>query len=524
MNKSILLVLLVLCAINLVSQTPSQPLELPNFIIEGKEQIDVQVGTKQVPEYSFYLERSQMDSLILVGKPRNYVVFPITFPTTIIAKKFPDGYLIGNLGSFLSADISAGYKTYYNNYEIFPYATLDASKGHLENANYVKFNLGLQTDYVAPEKFYIFGGSKTTTNLDFDFKSYKLYALGNAPHRNQYNLNAQVISIGNFEGYDFQTGARFYTVNLTSSGTTISENLLGGFLEMKNRQVSSNYGGRISLDFRSFENKSTNFFEALGFAKFDIQSFELEPKIGLQVATSSLGKTRLMVLVTAEGRKQVSRDVSIYGKISNQMRNQSFRDFLKENPYLADSLVIDFANVSEVQAKIKYQPSKDLSFVFGAGFSINSRLPILAFSDTGYFNITYVDASVFTLGTEGYWTSSKIGNFSLAVQISPSSQSSNKKDLPLLPLVKLRADYSRTLLEKLRLKAFFEYVGKRFADIENNLTLPDYNNLGISADYSLNSSTIFSINVENLLNSNIIYWYGYKEWGFNFKFGVTYKF
>lgn len=524
MNRFVLIILLLLFAKLLFSQTASQPLELPNFIIEGKEQIDVQVGTKQIPSFSTYLDRSLMDSLIIVGKPRNYIIFPITFPNNFIFKNFPNAYIIGNFGSFLSTGISAGYKFSYLGYEVFPYANFNFSNGHIDNANYTKFSIGVQTDYLAPDKFYIFGGSKTTTNVGLGFKNYKLYALSDAPSRTQLDFDAKITSIGNFEGFDFETGASLNFANQTGAGNSLGENTISGLLEIKNRELPNQLGGRISLDFRSFDGSAANFLEFYGFAKFEVENLRIEPTLGFQMAKASNGKSRPMILISAVAQSLLSPDISIFAKLSNRLSNIAFRDFLKQNPYLADSILLDYGNKSEVETKIKYQAKKDFSLVFGANFSLNKRLPVFNFANFGFFDIQYIDATIFSLFLEGFWENKTIGTISGLLSINSSSESNNKKDVPNLPNYRFRTDYSKILFEKIKFGAFFELVGKRFADVENKFKLSDYNNLGFIVDYFLNPSTIISVNVENLLNSNIVCWYGYKEWGFNFKVGITYKF
>ncbi|MCX7908696.1 MAG: TonB-dependent receptor [Ignavibacteria bacterium] len=524
MYKYFWLVLVFLTAIKTYSQTASQPLELPNFIIEGKEQIDVQVGTKQMPSFPTTLSRATMDSLIIVGKPRNYIVFPITFPNTIISKKFPDGFISGNIGSFLSANISAGYKTSFKEYEIYPFGELNFSKGHLENANYTKLRLGVQTDYLAPEKFYIFGGSKTTTFINFEYKNYKLYAISSPPDRNQINFEGKIVSTGHFEGFDFNTGAILYSTNQTGGGESLGENTIGGFLEIKNRTIYNNFGGRISLDLRSFENNSAPFFETYTYGEFISGNFKIVPELGFQFAKSSRGKNRPMVLIAAKGQIEINPQLALFAKISNKLQNYSFRDFLKRNPYLDDSISLDYANISELQTNIKYQPTKDLTIVLGANLSIYKRLPTFTVSNYGYFNIEYLDATIFSINAEGFWVNEIFGRISAIAKVTSSSQNSNKKDVPLTPLLNFRTDYSRNVFDNIRTGIFFEYVGERFADVENKFSLSNYKNLGFFVEYEPNSSLIFSCNIENLLNSNIVYWYGYKEWGFNFKLGLTYKF
>ncbi len=524
MKKFLLLFVLMLVYLNLYSQTASQPLELPNFIIEGKEQIDVQVGIKQAPLLQTYLARNSIDSLIIVGKPRNYVVFPVRMPNTIISKAFPSGYVDGNIGSFFTTNISAGYKSYFKDYEVFTIGNFGLSRGHIENANYAKFAIGLQTDYIAPEKFYIFGESKTTTNIDFDYKTYRLYALSEAPSRNQIDFSAKIMSIGNYEGYDFQTGARFYTINLASSGNSISENLLGGFLQVLNTMHQNKLSGRLSLDFRSTGNKTTNFFQLEGGGLFETGNLRLEPKLGFQFANSSLSKTRAMVLLDVVAKTNINENFSLLVRFDNGLRNKSLRDLLGVNPYLSDSFALDFCNATELQAKIKYQPNKELTFVLSPTFSFNTRFPVLNFARLGYFDISYIDASIFSLSFEGYWILKKFGTISAALSLNTTKQNSNKNDVPTLPTLQFRFDYSKEFWNKAKLAGYFEHFGRRYADLGNSVVLSSFSNLGLVVEYKINSSFILTFSGDNLLNSNIVHWYGYKEWGLNLKLGLIYKF
>ncbi|MFN3306544.1 MAG: hypothetical protein ACK42Z_05080 [Candidatus Kapaibacteriota bacterium] len=524
MKKFLLFFVLMLVVHNLYSQTASQPLELPNFIIEGKEQIDVQVGTKQIPLLETYLARNYIDSLIIVGKPRNYVVFPVRLPNSIIARSFPSGYVDGNIGSFFTTNISAGYKSYFKDYEVYTFGNFGISGGHIENANYTKFAIGLQTDYIAPEKFYIFGKSKTTTNVDFDYKSYRLYATSEAPRRNQLDFSAKILSIGHFEGYDFQTGARFYTLNLASSGNSISENLLGVFLEVVNKTHQNKMGGKLSLDFRSTENKSTNFFQFEGCGQFVTGRLWLEPKLGFQLANSGFSKTRAMVLLDVVARTNLNENFSLFARFANGLQNKSIRNFFQINPYISDSFALDFCNATELQAKIKYQPNRALAFVLSPTFFYNSRFPVLNISRLGYFDISYIDASIFTLSLEGYWIIEKLGTVSTSLSLNATKQNSNNKDVPTYPVLQYRIDYSKVFWNKVKLAGYFEYLGRRYADLGNSLVLTSFGNLGLGVEYKINNSFVLTFNGDNLLNSNIVHWYGYKEWGLNLKLGLIYKF
>jgi len=524
MRNFIVIVFWTFCFVQLYGQTASQPLELPNFIIEGKEQIDVQIGTKQTPFFPTYLSRGTIDSLIVVEKPRNYIIFPVKFPETVIARKFPSGYLSGSLGSFLTGNLNFGYSINYHDYDIFTFGDINASRGHLENAGYMKIKLGAQSEYLAPDKFYIFGGSKTTTNLELDYRNYKLYAINTAPKRSQLDFGANVTSVGNFEGFDFRTGGRLDIFHQGGGGKDLNENTIGGFLEVQNSYIRNQYGGRVSVDFRSFEGNSANFFEIAGFYKFEINQVDIKPEIGLQLAHSSKGNNEPMVLVGLLIEKNINENLAVFGGFSNRLKNKSFHNFAFENPYLSDSTYLDYTNFTEISGNLKFQPTKDFTTTFGTKFIYAKRYPVFLNSSSETFKLDYLDATFFEIYAEGYRIVPSVGDFSGRIDLDISTLTGNKNEVPYTPMLKVRFDYRRKFFEKVFLNAFAEYIGKRYADAENRVQLDAYNNLGLLVEYSISNLWFASFEIQNLLNSNVMVWNNYKERGLNFKFNLTYKF
>jgi len=524
MKNFIVIVVLLICTFYLKGQTASQPLELPNFIIEGKEQIDVQIGTKQTPYFPTYLERGAIDSLILVEKPRNYIIFPVKYPETIIGRKFPAGFLSASLGSFLTANLNFGYSTNFQDYDIFSYGEFRTSRGHLENAGYTKLKLGAQSEYLAPEKFYIFGGSKTTTNLSFEYIDYKLYAISKAPGRNQMNFDVKIVSDGNFEGFDFRTGGILNLFHQGTSGNDLNENTIAGFLEILKFEQNNHFGGKITIDLRSLEGNSANFFEVSGFYKFEYNQTDIRPEIGVQLARSTKGNSRPMVLVGLGFKKSLNESIEFFGNFSNKLKNKSFTQFAFENPYLSDTNFLDFTNLSEISGNLKFQPTRNHTTTFGAKFIYAKRYPVFSNSTIETFRIDYLDATFFQIYAEGYRIVPSIGDFSGRIDLNISTLTSNKKEVPYTPLIKVRLDFRRKFFEKVFWNAFAEYIGKRYADTENQIQLDAYNNIGFLIEYSISHLWFASFEIQNLLNSNVMVWNNYKERGLNFKFNLTYKF
>ncbi len=525
MKKTLIIVVITLLAISeLLSQTASQPLELPNFIIEGKEQIDLQAGYKQFPEYSTAMARVSLDSLNFLEKPKNYVVFPITLPNTIIARTFPQMFVEGSVGSFYTARLGAGYRTEYKEYALFGKGNIELSNGHLKNANYFKFNLGVQSDYLAPEKFFIFGGSKTTTSLDFDYKAFRLYALDVAPKRSSSKFELKLVSKGEFEGYNFRTGGEIYFVSKGGDGRSFGENSIAGFLDLSTKIDNVVYGADAGLNFRSFDGNPFFFHNFRMYSKMEFADIELFPIFGLQFANSTSKDSRLGILLDLKVRKYLNERIRVELGFNNGLLERSFKEYFEYNPYLADSLRLDYANKTAVKGALYYTPRLNLSFVGGAEFSYFKRMGCYDYLQDGYFAINYFDATMFNIFAEGIYENETYGDLSFRLEFLSSNLSSNKKEVPYEPNYKFALDYSKKLFNLFRLRTKVEYLGERFADSENTNYLSSYFDLSARIDYFANKNLMLNLVLNNLLNSKVVIWKDYRERGFAVYLGITYKF
>ncbi len=78
------------------------------------------------------------------------------------------------------------------------------------------------------------------------------------------------------------------------------------------------------------------------------------------------------------------------------------------------------------------------------------------------------------------------------------------------------------LRNKIKVKPTLSYVGKRFYDIDKELSAQFHANLGLYYNYTQNIGAYLQLN--NLINSKQELWKDYREVGFNGLFGLHYSF
>lgn len=522
-NFLLIIALIPIILVCSLAQDNLKPLELPNFIIEGKEQIDIQVATKQFPSYQTFMSSSIIDTLNYLEKPRSYVVFPYSIPDRIIQKTYPDGHLGARIGSFFTFEAEAGYRTTYKDYVLFGFGNLEASLGHVDNSDYLKYLLSIQSDYIAPEKFLIFGGSKTTTNIKLDGRNYKLYAIDTAPGRNSFNLNFSIQSIGEFEGNNFDIGAKAYLFNQSGIGS-ISESALLGYLQFQLPLFELKPLVNFSVNIRNSKKQTTNFYDLWILIPTALSNFSIKPMVGLQIGQTTNSNSRLGFHLEFPIVKKIDKELVAIGKFFTRMDENSLASLAVKNPYLSDSVDLDYSNSTGISFVTNYYPTVDLFLSSEFAFVHITRDICFDISTPGLFNIKYLTTNSFKLTLEGRYEHIKLGIFSANAVIEISTINSNRKDVPNRPLLKFGTKYFRKILNNLNFGLKFERYGERFANVDNTLKLFGYNNLGISINYLLGQMFVFDFELENLLNSYIYYWYGYKERGFSLNLKVKYKF
>ncbi|MCK5742383.1 MAG: TonB-dependent receptor, partial [Chlorobi bacterium] len=105
-----------------------------------------------------------------------------------------------------------------------------------------------------------------------------------------------------------------------------------------------------------------------------------------------------------------------------------------------------------------------------------------------------------------------------------SNMSDIDKQAPNMPALTAAADYKRQWTEEFGTQIGLIYIGERFADLDNSTSMDGFVNLSVSANYQIINDIKVYIDFDNLTNSGIFMWNGYKEKGLFMSLGVLWQF
>jgi outer membrane cobalamin receptor len=135
-----------------------------------------------------------------------------------------------------------------------------------------------------------------------------------------------------------------------------------------------------------------------------------------------------------------------------------------------------------------------------------------------------MDTKSVELFSELDWQPTDNDNINANITIESTALDSNDKEAPYSIPFRLGLNYRRSWLDNFGTQIGLNYIGKRFADIDNKEELPGYLDLGLRADYSMSDALTVYGKLSNLLNSEVYIWQGYKERGLFVSAGILWKF
>lgn len=511
--------------------TTPQPLELPDIVISGTEKIDVPAGTKQMPQKSDPLTKQELDSLNSLEKqpalllPLGMLKFNRSTPT------FSQGFVRGEFGQFISPIIDAGYGTIFSGYSINALAGYASSKGHIDNAQFSKLKLHLNADYIAPDKFVFFGGSKTETTLDFGRQAYNLYAIPTSPEeRTSTDFSATIGVKGNYNSFGYSAGGGWSSISLSQGHGGASDNALTGQVSIQNTWNEAIVGGSLLLDLHTVRGNASNFIEAGGFAEYMLSDFNFSGTAAIQTANTSDGITFGGIKISSNVNYRLNHLFTLSGGLATGLENNSFREMLQHNPYLADSAVVSFPrNHIIAKATILYHPLEVFSVKAGLLYKLVSNTPLYISTTVGTFLPLYAEVSTFELQGDCVWKISKRDNLTAytaitSAMLTNNTSSSTMQTVPYIPSFKLTGSWHRNWSGQIGTQITAQNVSVRYTDTDKKQELSGFTTVNLWGEYTFNHSTRVHVRIDNILNSTVFLWDGYKERGLFIGVGINWQF
>ncbi len=514
------------------NSSASEPYELPKLNIIGNYQAEIKASEKKNPERLVPLKKGELDSLNSLEKQQTMLLPPGETPEHIISSDYAQGYVRADGGSFLTPRVEGGYGLRYEGYELYGNAGLELSDGHVDNAGYSDVFLNVSSDYIAPMKFWVFGGSRTRTYLNFRNRGYKLYPMLKPDDRNLMNFKFGVDVDGDYEGYQFKTGAQFKSLQLSGDYADGFDNAFRGYVGVETFYKKYFVGGNLDIDMHATNGSSAKMIQMDGHGAFSNDKLTFKLNAGLQFANASIDNSRTGFLLAANLEYRLNKNVTITGRLESGLDKNFYYDMAEHNPYINPNIITDMPyNIGLIKGFLTYHPSQRFAISAGFEFRKVERLPAFvpfAMADStlnqSMFDVEYMDATLLGINVESFWAPTDADRMTLKMKALTSNSDEYEKNIPYYAPIEMGINYRRVWADIIGTEIGLVYVGERYADQKNDIKIDSFNKLMLGADYKINDDFSVFIKFDNLLNSNVYVWNTYKERDLFVSAGIMWQF
>lgn len=291
----------------------------------------------------------------------------------------------------------------------------------------------------------------------------------------------------------------------------------------------------VASDFQYFSRKTDTLFNSnswlLGIKpslSAQMGGLNLKAGLNIQVASDSATKMHIYPMIEVNGRL-IPGVLSFYAGIDGNMKNYSFYDLSRENPYSSTVVAAPMANVTYRfygGLRARFFEKADLSVEIAQSHLDKMPFFVTDFSEEfdNKFIVMTDEVDLLTIKIGAAYHLGKKLEISDALEWQKVSTSLEKPWH--VPELKNTLSFRYNLRDKVGFNLDFIYYGQMYAPDSLGKAVkldarPDLN-LGVTYQYSKLIGAF--LNVSNLLNQNYPLWYNYPSKGLQVLGGVTFSF
>ena len=514
MKKLILISVFISSAIFGQEESQSQSIELPDFVITGKENISIPKIQKQLPDFIPLLSQ---DFFTPQYPNQEQTTIKLPNPETEIVS-------IGNYKQKTNAllKFNAGLETfpsgvfYYNDWiGNFTYNAKLFGKNELEYVKKAGVSLagvGIGTKYFVDHKADFLPGLEIDFNGNYYYDSYNFFG-SSTPNISRTTNNGFADISFNYVSDPFNNFGMSFSDSYYEQKDEFDENIFGVNAYYKLRYSDFDFRVEGSFKNQSISNINQNFgnqyyFNSLatvGLTLYDI----IKIKAGIYLAESE-GNTFFSPV--AYGSLKLNKSVTLFGEFSPNTEFKTLQNFKTANRYFQinnfPNLFLENKFNLKFAAKFEYEKYFEISA--GAGY-LNSDNNFYFEDRTadGFFKIFKEDIENTYVFLNFLFRKGPFGEFYAEAKLQ-NITSENNKDLTYSPNFKSTLHYSYDWNYGYGLNIGLIYFGKAYTDYENNNSIPEAIDLNASFYYELFKNFKLTLALENILNNKYYYFRNYE--------------
>jgi len=506
-----------------------QGIELPDFVITGKQSIDIPIADKKKPEListlskDFILPQYSSEELPIL-------ISSIPFPAIPSIKSIDDllyGSLTLKIGRYTiplgELNINQTFDDYLFNTRIWGSKILE----YIPNAGYNTSGISMTNEFFLSTKSDFLPGTKIKVYGDYSRDSYKLYGSNDPTFLREFNAGSVLLSISSsysrWINYNFESDGNIY--NFSENGLKETNLNSHGMLELKTGEMLFGVSGNYRL--QNLNNNISkvgnyNFFTGKGYYTiYPLNMFWLS--FGADYYYTGYDSK---IFPSGSIEIKIDQGFTFNAEYKPHFEFFTIKDFIIKNPYvnfgLIDNAYEEYQN--DVEAMIKYEYAKLFTASITGRYSeVNNYFYFDDKNQPGKFDLFLIpDAKIYDAKINFIYNADVYGNLNYETEFKQAKNDLNNY-IPYEPGFSTSLTYAFDFSFGLGIKLKYNLLYDIYTNINSPNKLENYNDISVFLGYEIMKGFKLTTDFQNILNRSNFMWNQYQGKPFDILFGLEYR-
>ncbi|MGA7839151.1 MAG: hypothetical protein WB996_14360 [Ignavibacteriaceae bacterium] len=530
MIKTKLFIILLFCSTAIFpqgSEKKNPNVELPDFVITGKDVVSLQKARKLSPD--------------IISTISEQFIKPVFSPEDLSVKDIPNpiqnqlsltdsqkvyGTRVSVLtGIYTSPSGDISFAQPFSSGIFMMGIDGENHRAYIDNSEWYRINAKSNLSFYLPNKSSM-QGTEINFNGNYGISAYRFYSSNNPTlKRTKYGgkFSAEIKNLVKRQfNFALKASDRYTFLNKEN----FSENMLriDGYLagDFSYFKLGSkfNYTGQFITN-NLVNNGSFNFYSALPFIQADLNN---NLKIAAGINYSKSGSNDYLAPYVSAGIK-LNDFVSFFTEYRPGGKFYGLGGFLEENRYFnPQNLICAFVkNTVDLNAVLKYQYFTYFEIDAGIKYVKSDNMPYFVNSITsGQFDVNFSPAREYNFYTNILFHLGPGGEFYGSAEYN-DVKNLNGNVIPYQPKIKASISYGYNFDFGLYTEPKIYFNSETYADADNSVKIDRFINLAIKFGYKFVPNFSLNAEISNILDRKNVQWNGYREAPLDLMAGFTYK-
>ncbi|MBI1938927.1 MAG: TonB-dependent receptor [Ignavibacteriales bacterium] len=526
--KKLFLIIVLAASLKVAAQSEQKSIELPDFVITGRQSVEVLSAQKSKPEListlskEFFVPQYSPEELPLLIESDLKSVHP-----SIIAEDFFDGNVNIGVGSQTFPAGEFNLAKSFGNYLVKASAWGKNVKQYIDNAGFNNSGVSLDNEFFIGTKSNFLPGAKIKLSGAYSRESSKFFGSLTPSFERKTDRASAILSLADNYSQRFNFGI----------------DLKGNFFSMEENDLTEKKLGLkpfAAVKFGKFEIGAEGFYQKQilennlsGVDDYDFYFVNPYLKVSptkdvilLGGVTYASNSNNTFFSPFGSIQYLVDNGIVLQADYKPAVNNYTVSDFTAKNYYSANGLIDNILNEVNVDLKVSFRFDYEKYFSFMLWSEYKKEDGYLYFEDAsqkGIFNVLRADdVKTTSLGINFLMNNNGFGYFMMNAGYNKVTDSKDKL-IPYNPKFSADITYGYDFDFGAGAKAVYKFAQDSYANLLNTYKLNSYHNLSLGVYYKLFEAITLSADFQNILNrSNFALRY-YEEKPFDIIVGVEYR-